>query len=173
MTCGMLGSVDHSRLDDPMLPEVARESVTMALYQSLSLLAVLLATPSPSAEDTRVTVALTVFLTGLGLLLAHHLAFRISSRLINAGVLSSESLRLLRAQALGGLPVVVAAALPPLVLGVENGTLFSELLLLGIVVAVGYRAVRQAVSRRRAIAYVGGLAVGVALVMVIKLAVGH
>ncbi len=169
----MLGAVDHSRLDDPLLPEVARESVTMALYQSLSLLAVLLATPNPSAEDTRVEVAATVFLTGLGLLLAHHIAFRISSRLVNSGILSADSMRLLRAQALGGLPVVVAAALPPLVLGVDNGTLFSELLLLGIVVAVGYRAIRQAVSRRRAIVYVGGLAVTVALVIALKVAVGH
>jgi hypothetical protein len=165
--------MDHSRLDDPMLPEVARESVTMALYQSLSLLAVLLATPSPSGEDNRVEVAVTVFLTGLGLLLAHHLAFRISSRLINAGVLSPESVRLLRAQALGGLPIVVLAAIPPLVFGVESGTVVSELLLLGIVALVGYRAVRQAVSRRRALGYLFGTVVLAGLVIALKLAVGH
>lgn len=165
--------MDHSRLDDPFLPEVARESVTMALYQSLSLLAVLLATPSPSGEDNRVEVAITVFLTGLGLLLAHHLAFRISSRLINAGALSPESMRLLRAQALGGLPVIVLAALPPLLFGVERGTFLSELVLLGIVAFVGYRAVRQAVSRRRALGYVVVTVVVIGLVMALKLAVGH
>jgi hypothetical protein len=167
------GAVDHSRLDDPLLPEVARESVTMALYQSLSLLAVLLATPSPTGEDTRVEVALTVFLTGLGLLLAHHMAFRISSRLVNAGVLSPESTRLLRAQALGGLPVIVLASIPPLVFGVERGTAVSELVLLGIVALVGYRAVRQAVSRGRAIGYLLVTVVVAGLVIALKLAVGH
>jgi hypothetical protein len=88
-------------------------------------------------------------------------------------VLSPESRRLLRAQALGGLPVIVLAAIPPLIFGVEFGTFFSELVLLGIVALVGYRAVRQAVSRRRALGYLAGTVVLVALLMALKLAVGH
>ena len=158
---------DYGRL------EAARESVTMALYQSLSLLAVLLATPTPSGEDTRGAVALSVFLTGLGLLAAHHLAFRLSSRLINAGLLTDESRRLLAAQARGGLPIVVIAALPPLVLGVEWGVLVSEVLLLGLVAAVGYRSVRRAVSRRRAVGYVVATVAFAGAVIALKLAVGH
>ena len=121
-------------MSDHLHLEVARESVTMALYQSLSLLAVLLATPTPRVgKDDGAEVAVIVLLTGLGLLAAHHVAFRMSSRLVNSGALSDDSLRLLRAQALGGLPVVVLAALPPLVFGAELGSLVAEVLLLAIV----------------------------------------
>lgn len=153
--------------------EAAREAVTMALYQSLSILAVLLATPTPSADDANVQVAVTVFLTGLGLLLAHHVAFRLSSRLVNQGLLSEASIGLLRAQAVGGLPIVVGAAIPPLVLGAELGTTVSEVLLLVLVGLVGYRAVRPARDRRQAMAYLLGLLVLVSLLMVLKTAVGH
>lgn len=158
---------------DEIRIEAAREAVTMALYQSLSILAVLLATPAPSAEDANVRVAITVFLTGLGLLLAHHMAFRLSSRLVNHGLLSDTSLRMLRAQLLGGLPIVVGAAVPPLLLGAEVGTTVSEVLLLVLVVVVGYRAVRPARDRRQAMRYLIGLVVAVSLLMALKTAVGH
>ncbi len=162
------GSGDHLHL------EVARESVTMALYQSLSLLAVLLATPTPGGgEDNRVEVAVIVLLTGLGLLAAHHVAFRMSSRLVNSGALSDDSLRLLRAQALGGLPIVVLAAVPPLAFGAQAGSLVSELLLLGIVGLVGYRAARQGTTRARALIYVAVILAFAAAVIALKLAVGH
>lgn len=158
---------------DELRVEAAREAVTMALYQSLSILAVLLATPTPSAEDANIRVAITVFLTGLGLLLAHHMAFRLSSRLVNQGLLSDLSLRLLRAQAIGGLPIVVGAAIPPLLFGAEVGTTVSEVLLLVLVGLVGYRAVRPARDRRQALAYLVGLIAAVGLLMVLKTAVGH
>jgi len=165
------GPADHESL---LHREAAREAVTMALYQALSLLAVLLATPTP-ADDAggRVQVAVVVLLTGLGLLLAHHMAFRLSSRLVNQGVLSDESVRLLKAQAIGGLPVVVLAAIPPLLLGPSLGIAVSESLLLVLVAVTGYRAVRQAVDRRRALGYLIGLVVVIALLMVLKTAVGH
>ena len=158
---------------DELRVEAAREAVTMALYQSLSILAVLLATPTPRAEDANIRVAITVFLTGLGLLLAHHVAFRLSSRLVNQGLLSDASLRLLRAQAVGGLPVVVGAAIPPLLLGADIGATVSEVLLLVLVGLVGYRAVRPARDRRQALGYLVGLIVAVSLLMVLKTAVGH
>ncbi|MGD9956208.1 MAG: hypothetical protein AB7O74_05180 [Candidatus Nanopelagicales bacterium] len=158
---------DHLRF------EAAREAVTMALYQSLSLLAVLLATPSPSEDDANIAVAVTVFLTGLGLLVAHHIAFRLSSRLINQGLLSDASVTMLKAQAIGGLPIVVGAAIPPLVLGADLGTTVSEVLLLVLVGLVGYRAVRPARDRRQAMGYLVGLLVLVGLLMVLKTAVGH
>lgn len=145
----------------------------MALYQSLSLLAVLLATPSPSEDDANIAVAVTVFLTGLGLLVAHHIAFRLSSRLINQGLLSDASVTMLKAQAIGGLPIVVGAAIPPLVLGADLGTTVSEVLLLVLVGLVGYRAVRPARDRRQAMGYLVGLLVLVGLLMVLKTAVGH
>jgi hypothetical protein len=145
----------------------------MALYQALSILAVLLATPTPSADGGNVKVAATVLLTGLGLLAAHHVAFRLSTRLVNQGLLTDESVSLLKAQAIGGLPVVVAAAIPPLVLGPAVGTTVSELLLTVLVALTGYRAVRQAVDRRRALGYVVGLVVVITLLMLLKTAVGH
>lgn len=158
---------------DELRIEAAREAFTMALYQSLSILAVLLATPTPSDDAANVKVAITVFLTGLGLLLAHHIAFRLSSRLVNHGLLDEASVRLLAAQFKGGLPIVVGAAIPPLVLGADLGTTVSEILLLALVVLVGYRAVRQAVDRRRALGYLIGLVVVISLLMVLKTAVGH
>ena len=164
------GPADHESL---LHREAAREAVTMALYQALSLLAVLLATPTPSDDNGNLLVAGTVLLTGLGLLAAHHVAFRLSTRLVNQGIVSDESLRLLRAQAIGGLPIVVAAAIPPLVLGPSLGTTVSEGLLLLLVAATGYRAVRQSVDRGRAFGYLVGLIVVIALLMVLKTAVGH
>jgi len=154
--------------------EAAREAITMALYQALSLLAVLLATPTASDDAAgRVALAVTVLLTGLGLLLAHHVAFRLSTRLVNEGVVSDESLRLLRAQAIGGLPVVVLAAIPPLLLGPSLGIAVSEGLLLVLVAVTGYRAVRQTRNRTRALGYLVGLVVVIALLMLLKTAVGH
>jgi hypothetical protein len=158
---------------DELRIEAAREAVTMALYQSLSLLAVLLATPSPNEDDANIKVAITVFLTGLGLLLAHHVAFRLSSRLVNQGLLSDASVSMLKAQAIGGLPIVVGAAIPPLLLGADVGTTVSEVLLLVLVGLVGYRAVRPARDRRQALGYLIGLLVLVSLLMVLKTAVGH
>jgi len=68
---------------------------------------------------------------------------------------------------------VIGAAIPPLVLGAELGTTVSEVLLLGLVVLVGYRAVRQAVDRRRALLYLVGLTIALAALMLLKTAVGH
>jgi hypothetical protein len=153
--------------------EAARETVTMALYISLSLLAVLLATPNPGPEDHRVTEAVIVLVTGVGLVAAHHLAFRMSSRLVNAGVLSPASVSMLGAQALGGLPIAVLAALPVLVFGVDWGTAVSEVLLLALVCIVGYRSVRPAMSRGRAVLYLLGVVLVAGLVIGLKLVVGH
>jgi len=158
---------------EPHHLELIREAVTMALYISLSLLAVLLATQTPTADDGRVQVALTTLFTGLGLVAAHHIAFRMSSRLVNAGRLDDHSRHALGAQALGGIPVAVLAMLPVLVLGVEPGALVSELLLLGLVCVVGWRAVRQAVSRGRAAAYLLTTVTIASGVIVLKLITGH
>jgi hypothetical protein len=158
--------------DGALRLEAAREAITMALYQSLSLLAVLLASPSPSDDDAKTALAVAVLLTGTGLLAAHHLAFRLSSRLVNQGALSPESLSLLKAQAIGGLPVIVLAAIPPLLLGAA-GLVVSEVLLLALVALTGYRAVRQAVNRARALGYLVVLIVLIAGLMLLKTAVGH
>ncbi len=146
----------------------------MALYLSISLLAVLVATPSGEAGHGRVRTAGIVFLTAVGLLLAHQVAFRMSTRLLTAGLLDEESLRILGAQTLGGLPVAVAASLPVLLVGGTAGVLVGELALLAVVAGVGYASSRRSgASRLRALLYVGGVVVVVAGVLALKLAVGH
>ncbi len=152
--------------------ELVRESLTMALYVSLSLLAVLIAMPV-AAQDNRVEAGLVVLGTAVGLVLAHHLAFRMSTRLVNGGLLTPESVHALKAQAMGGLPVAVLAALPVFVLGEEPGETVSELLLLAFVALVGYRSARYTSGRTRSLLYVGFLVLAVAGVLLVKLAVGH
>lgn len=144
----------------------------MALYISLSLLAVLAAMPA-DRDAGSVTAAVALVTTAAGLVLAHHVAFRLSSRLVDQGLVTSESLHLLAAQLSGALPVAVGAALPPLVVGGTAGRLLSELLLLGFVAVVGYVAVRQSASPWRSLLYVGGLVVVVGVVVAVKAAVGH
>jgi hypothetical protein len=146
----------------------------MALYISFSLLAVLLATPTGYVEESRVEVATTLALTALGLVLAHQLAFRLSTRLLNRGVLDEQSLAILRAQLVGGLPVVAVAAVPVLLFGGAIGLLVSELLLLAIVAAVGFVTARSAgASTRRAVLNVVAVIVVVGALLAFKVAIGH
>lgn len=153
--------------------EIWREGITMALYISLSQLAVMTALPTAAAvadED----LALTTLLTSIGLILAHQLAFRMSSRLVAPGsTLHESSYRLLRAQLVGGGLVTLLAVLPILVLG-PGGYRLSMLLLLGFVMVVGYLVARTApVSRPRALLYVAYVAVLVIIVLAVKSLVSH
>jgi hypothetical protein len=152
--------------------ELVREAMTMALYLSLSLLAVLVAMPVGS-EDNRVRAGVTLLVTALGLLLAHHLAFRMSSRLVNEGLLTEESVSALQAQALGGVPVAVVAALPVFVLGESPGEEVAELLLVAFVALVGYRIARLTTTPLRSLVYVLAVVVFALAVILVKLAVGH
>jgi hypothetical protein len=127
----------------------------MALYISLSLLAVLVALPSNLASGSSATPALTIFLTSIGLILAHALAFRISTRLVHRGQLSAANLELLAAQISGGMAVTVVAVTPVLIIGGPDGVRAAEFLLLAFVAVVGYLAARSVpVSQTRALVYV-------------------
>lgn len=152
--------------------EWVREAMTMALYISLSLLAVLVALPADEEPSGNVAAA-TLVATAVGLVLAHHVAFRLSSRLVDQGLVTTESLQLLGAQMAGALSVAVVAALPPLVLGGTAGRIWSELLLLGFVAGVGYLAIRQSAGPGRSMLHVGGLVAVVGVVVAVKSAVGH
>jgi hypothetical protein len=152
--------------------ELFREATTMALYISLSLLAVLIALPI-AQEDGRLRAGLTVLVTAAGLILAHHVAFRLSSRLVNGGILTKTSRDVLTAQLLGGAPVALVAALPVFVLGEDPGENVAIVVLLGFVALVGYRAARASTTPLRAAAYVAVLVAAVSVVVAIKLAVGH
>ncbi len=97
--------------------EVWREGITMALYVSLSQLAVMTALPGQEAS-TDSKLALTVALTSVGLVLAHQVAFRMSAKLVAQGSkLDALAPRLLRAQLLGGAAVTVLAVLPIVLFG--------------------------------------------------------
>lgn len=147
--------------------EAVREFVTMALYVSLSLLAVVIATPEMAA--TRSGVAATVFLTALGLLIAHVLAYSVSSRLVSEGRIDAESRLILTMQVAAGLTVAVIATIPVLLADAPLGPQITEGLLVGIVAVVGYLAVRQRDgSRGRALVYAGAVIAGVAVVLLMK-----
>lgn len=154
--------------------ERLREGITMALYISFSLLAVLLATPTDYADDSRTGVATTLALTALGLVFAHQLAFRLSTRLLNRGVLDPESLAILRAQFLGGLPVVAIAAVPVLLFGGRTGVLLSELLLLTVVATVGYVTARSSgAASRWVLINVVAVIIVVGALLAFKVAIAH
>ena len=171
---------DSARTESPQVDEPRaeerrewwREAVTMALYVSLSLLAVLVALP-PGTELSQTDLAVTVLITAVALLLAHQVAFRLSTRLVNKGLLDEAGVRLLSAQSAGGLATAAVASLPVFLLGPE-GIRVSEFLLLAFVAATGYRAARSIpASRVRALGYVAFVVVVVLLVLGVKSLVGH
>ncbi|HVG98854.1 MAG TPA: hypothetical protein VNK05_18240, partial [Chloroflexota bacterium] len=162
----------RARLRPPC--ERVHEGLTMALYVSLSLLAVLVALPPSMDPGAAARPALTLCLTSVGLILAHALAFRLSARLVHHGALPAAQLELLAAQLAGGLAVTAVAVTPVLLIGGPEGVRAAEFLLLAFVAVVGYLAARAVpVSRPRALAYVAfvvALALGV---LWIKSLVGH
>lgn len=153
--------------------EVWREGFTMALYISLSQLAVMAAMPAQAAAQDS-TLALTVALTTVGLVLAHQVAFRMSSRLVAPGSkLEPMAPRLMRAQLLGGGAVTLLAVLPILIFG-SDAYQWSMALLLLFVMAVGYLVGRSVpLSRLRSLIYVAIVAFAVIGVLVIKTLVSH
>lgn len=157
---------DHERL------ELIREGITMALYIGLSLLAVLVALPTTAAEENA-GLALLVLFTAIGLVLAHQVALRLSTRLVRHGRIESDTTRAVVVQWIGGGAVAVVAALPLLILG-SGGLPVSRFLLLAFVAVVGYLAARAGeASRLRAVAYMGGVVVVVLGVLAVKGLVGH
>jgi hypothetical protein len=153
--------------------EVWREGVTMALYISLSQLAVMTALPGQQSSSDR-GLALVVALTSIGLILAHQVAFRMSSKLFAQGSRLGElDFQLLRSQTIGGGAVTVVAVLPILLFG-AGAYVVSILLLLLFVMVVGYLVARTVpLSRLRSLVYVVGVAVVVIGVLAVKSLVGH
>lgn len=173
MTTPDAASAGHDPVSRHEKVEVWREGVTMALYISLSQVAVMTALPGQQSSADR-SLAWLVAVTSLGLVLAHQVAFRMSSKLFAEGSrLGTTDLRLLRAQAVGGLSVTVVAVVPILIFGSVAYVASIALLLLFILI-VGYLVARTVpVSRLRSLAYVGGVAVVVIGVLVVKSLVGH
>lgn len=155
-------------------PEVLVEGLTMALYISLSLLAVVIAMPTASSSTTAGDVASAILLTAAGLVLAHLVAFRLSARMVHGGQLPPEAPEIIVAQVIGGLAVAVIAAVPVLVLGAPYGGLVTEGAMLGIVALAGYSVARQAgLSRTRRLTYVAGVVLVTLAILAVKAAAGH
>jgi hypothetical protein len=158
---------------DPEL-ELFREAVAMALYVSLSLLAVMAALPSEVHATGTVVLALGVALTALGLIAAHWLAFRLSTRLTYGELVRAEHVAVLSAQVVAAAFVVGVATVPILIFGVETGLIIGQLLLLGLVAVVAYFAARPgAVGRPRALGFALLVVAAAGIVVGIKNLVGH
>ena len=151
----------------------------MALYVSLSLLAVIVALPTGTSDAGRGPQAFALLSTSVGLALAHQLAFRLSARLVEKGEFSQANGEVLAAQLTGGAAVTAIAVLPVLVLpvlvlGAQLGRPVSELLLLGFVSLVGYGAARSVpLSRTRALVYVAVVWLLTLGVLAVKNLAGH
>ena len=144
----------------------------MALYISLSLLAVLVALPTGTLADTA-SVALTVGLTAVALVLAHQVAFRISTRLVHHGILDAQARRLLAAQLAGGAAVTVVAVAPVLIFG-PDAIAWTGLLLVAFVAVVGYIAARSVpVGRLRATLYSLGVVAMIGIILLVKGLIAH
>jgi diaminopimelate decarboxylase len=150
------------------IAERIREGMTMALYLSLSLLAVMVAFEDPTHPDMTDSAQL-VFLTAIGLMLAHLLAFRMSSRLVARGERTSEYIGLVAAQVAGGAVVTAIATVPLLLFGSWPGLLVSEVALLALIAGVGYVTGRAAgYTRLRALLYVLGVVALTVVVLWVK-----
>lgn len=156
MTEGSAGPVDATI---ERRREMWREGVMMAVYVSLSLLAVMIAWPGDIG-------AAAVAVTSLGLVLAHRFAFRISTQLVNEGRLDAEHLEVLGAQLVGGLLVTVVAMLPLLVLEGETSVLVAELLLVAFIGAAGYAAARSRSAPPLRAAFYMARVIGLALLVI-------
>ena len=142
------------------------EGITMAIYVNLSLLAVLLVIPE--ASQGNVELGITILATAISLMIAHYLAFRLSSRLVHGEADEHDTDGLLLAQIAGGSTAAVIAALPVLLLGVD-GLWVSESLLLAFVCVIGFITSRSGgASVMRALGYVLVLVVLVLAVSVLK-----
>jgi hypothetical protein len=154
--------------------ERIREGVTMALYISLSLLAVMLAVPREDGPSSAQSPALVIGLTAIGLILAHQLASRLSTRLAHHGRLAREHLDLFAAQLIGGLIVTVVAVIPVILIPNYRGVIVSELVLLAFIASVAYSAARLVpFGRLRSLTYAAGIVVIALAVLWVKGLVDH
>jgi hypothetical protein len=119
---------------------VIRESITMGLYITISLLAVL--TAQPHGDATTAAVLTVVWGTTLGLTLAHWLAFRLTARLFAGAELPSHDRLAMVGQAVAAFGVAAIASVP-LILYASSGLALSRSLLAGLVGLFAFGAARR------------------------------
>jgi hypothetical protein len=120
-------------------PAILRESLTMGLYITISLLAVL--STKPDGGTTSAVLAL-VWGTTLGLALAHWLAFQLTARLFAGSRLPSHDRMTMVGQAVAAL-VVAALASVPLLLAASAGPAMSRGVLAGLIGLFAFGAARH------------------------------
>lgn len=154
--------------------ELAREGTTMALYISLSQLAVLLALPATTVNESgRGSLSLLVLMTSIGLVVAHQLAFRISSRLVDHEGSVVHLPKVMRAQLIGG-AVSTGLAMIPLLLFGSHALWLSSVVLTTFVCWVAFLAARSIpVGRMQALRYTGLVFLAISLLTVLKVFVLH
>jgi hypothetical protein len=97
-------AAEHHDLATLADPAIVRESLTMGLYITISLLAVLSAKPPGGGNSA---VLALVWGTTLGLILAHWLAFQLTARLLAGGRLPSHDRLTMVGQAVAALGVAI------------------------------------------------------------------
>ncbi len=127
--------------------------------------------------DTPISIAKSganQFLTAVGLLVAHLLAFAISSRLVSRGLLDAQARLIATALLVAGAFVIVLVMIPMILFDAPTSIQVAEGLLLAFVASMGYLAARQAqVSKVRSWVYVLSVIVSVLIVLALKSAIGH
>jgi hypothetical protein len=120
-------------------PAIVRESFTMGLYITISLLAVLSAKPHGGGTSAVLTL---VWGTTLGLALAHWFAFQLTARLFAGGRLSSHDRMTMVGQAVAAIGVACLASVP-LLLHATAGPALSRGVLAGLIGLFAFGAARR------------------------------
>lgn len=159
--------------DDPRHLHALRESVTMALYLTISLLALLAA--RPHGEEATGPGLGVVWGTVAGLTLAHWLAFRLSGRLFAGSPLTAEDRATLKGQAMAALGVAVLASIPFLVFEPPTEQEAAGLVLAGLIGLFTYGTARRndASPLRSLVSAVSAVAVAAAIAIVKNVLAGH
>lgn len=118
---------------------VIRESITMGLYITISLLAVLSAQPDSEAIGAALTI---IWGTTLGLGLAHWLAFQLTARLFSGERLASHDRTAMVGQAATAVGVAALAS-APLFLSEDDGLALSRLVLAALIGLFAFGAARR------------------------------
>ena len=168
MTTGFEHPADHRR------KEVVREAMTMALYVAVCLLAALSAI-AESSDHGHVQVLGIIWGTAIGLVLAHIYAFRMSTRLVAAGVVPPAERELALAQVVGAAVVAVMCTIPVVVLSPTSELDTVRLLLAGFIATVAFLVARNSgASTFRSTLYAAlSLLVGVAVALTKNVLSGH
>lgn len=146
--------------------QAIRETLTMGLYLTISVLAVLVALPP--GEKSTVGVLALVWGTTMGLLLAHLLAFRLAARLFSGAALGRHDRLAMLGQGLSALVVATFASLPLLLAEGESALDGMRLLLAGGIGVFAYLVGRREAGPIRAVVYAVGVVVVALVVAVVK-----